>query len=552
MTQCRALYEFVGDTSQGELVFDADDVIDVIRQDIGEGWWEGSLNGVSGLLPASYVELIENEAAPPVPPPMMPTAPAPAAEEEPDDGEWDDDSEEEGGWDEASDEEEDPRGTPSMSSSGGGGAGAVTGGSTNAAAAGGGSGGIKRGGAKTQTMKRSGIGIRSSAYTKAGTEEYMIHGTTKKNIRIPEADIITVVDTKGQGPGWSELATKDVKVYHAGKKNPKKSFKSHTHFNITTAGTTVERRFKHFEWLHERLQTKYPCLCVPPIPDFKFLSKFGEESQSKKTERLQRWVNRVMRHPVLSRDGYSLKHFIETPYSDGKDWKSAKKKAEKDLAVGGAFFDMIRTDTKCPADSMRTIDNFGKFQHGMLGAVNKAFSTSMTHSNRMFSSIRKEYLTISESFKSLGDTIARGAVNDGNSIKLGIAFSDASATMKDIGELVARQPTNDEIPLMEGLKEYQAMLTQFDSAVKSSQTAHKKLTALGAQGELPPQEKEAYKERLDNIHTVTLCEIHHFHETLKSDFKEMLQHYLAAQIAFHEQVIVQLETAKASFDGLPF
>ena len=100
---------------------------------------------------------------------MMSTAPAPAAEEEPDDGEWDDDSEEEGGWDEGSDEEEDPRSTPSMSS-GGGGAGAVTGGSANEAAAGG-DGGIKRRGAKTQTMKRSGVGIRSSAYTKAGTEE---------------------------------------------------------------------------------------------------------------------------------------------------------------------------------------------------------------------------------------------------------------------------------------------------------------------------------------------------------------------------------------------
>ena len=73
----------------------------------------------------------------------------------------------------------------------------------------------------------------------------------------------------------------------------------------------MERRLKHFEWLHERLHTKYPCLCVPPIPDFKFLSKFGKEPQSKKTERLQCWVNCVMRHPVLSRDGYSLKHFIE-------------------------------------------------------------------------------------------------------------------------------------------------------------------------------------------------------------------------------------------------
>lgn len=50
-----------------------------------------------------------------------------------------------------------------------GGAGGSVGGTPNAAAAAG--GGIKRGGAKTQTMKRSGIGIRSSAYTKAGTEE---------------------------------------------------------------------------------------------------------------------------------------------------------------------------------------------------------------------------------------------------------------------------------------------------------------------------------------------------------------------------------------------
>ena len=107
------------------------------------------------------------------------------------------------------------------------------------------------------------------------------------------------------------------------------------------------------------------------------------------------WCALPFRTGALNPDRFFCLHALvpfpsQTPYSDGKDWKLAKKKAEKDLAVGGAFFDMIRTDTKCPADSMRTIDNFGKFQHGMLAAVNKAFSTSMTHSNRMFSSIRKE------------------------------------------------------------------------------------------------------------------------------------------------------------------
>merc|ERR1712137_444171 len=100
--------------------------------------------------------------------------------------------------------------------------------------------------------------------------------------------------------------------------------------------------------------------------------------------------------------------------------------------------------------------------------------------------------------------------------------------------------------------EYKAMLTQFDHAVKSSQVADKKLHQASEHNELPPQERDAYRERLDNIFTVTLCEINHFHEMLKNDFKRMLQEYLDARISFHKQVITQLEVAKARFDDLPF
>lgn len=34
------------------------DVIDVVRTDVGGGWWEGRLNGVLGLFPEAYIERV--------------------------------------------------------------------------------------------------------------------------------------------------------------------------------------------------------------------------------------------------------------------------------------------------------------------------------------------------------------------------------------------------------------------------------------------------------------------------------------------------------------
>ena len=53
----RAVYDFEGDTANGEVSFEAGAEITVLRQDIGEGWWEGEVDGNHGLFPAAYVEV---------------------------------------------------------------------------------------------------------------------------------------------------------------------------------------------------------------------------------------------------------------------------------------------------------------------------------------------------------------------------------------------------------------------------------------------------------------------------------------------------------------
>lgn len=80
----------------------------------------------------------------------------------------------------------------------------------------------------------------------------------------------------------------------------------------------MERRYKHFVWLYERLKSKYSCICVPPLPDKSHASKYGESFVEKRREKLQTWINRIARHPVLSQDSLSLHHFLSCSPSDMK------------------------------------------------------------------------------------------------------------------------------------------------------------------------------------------------------------------------------------------
>lgn len=54
----RALYDFDAQPGTGELSIKEGEILTVARQDVGEGWWEGTNSqGQAGLFPAAYVEV---------------------------------------------------------------------------------------------------------------------------------------------------------------------------------------------------------------------------------------------------------------------------------------------------------------------------------------------------------------------------------------------------------------------------------------------------------------------------------------------------------------
>ncbi|EDQ86918.1 uncharacterized protein MONBRDRAFT_38173 [Monosiga brevicollis MX1] len=492
-----ALYDFEGDTVHGELSFTAGTQITITNKNIGDGWWEGECQGSRGLFPESYVEVGAQGAY------------DSGSDFDDDDDDWDDDM---------------PAPPPDAHDMGG----------YSAHAPDQGTAGTDHFG-RSATLKRS--VNRFSTFVKAGAEAFLLGAT--KDISIDPMLVIHVEEGQ-DGPRWQlrQQPYGHITIEHCGARSKYKGLKSYEAFLIKGAvpGTEAERRHKHFQWLHDRLVDKYSCLCVPPMPGKEYESKFNENHVKKREERLEAWINRVARHPVLGADVLALKHFLTCSTGDATRWKQGKRDAEKDRFLGAMFFKLISQDVRCPTDSDKRIDQFADFVTEMLKTAKRNIDIAKAHSDRMASSFKREYTKIGSGFELLGQNFGNGGgQTNGDSVRLSQAFIIAADHMNGIGELCAEQPVFDQIPWMEGLKEYMGLLSQFQGCITSSRSAAARVIEVEDREDADSTEKEAVSSRCDIIHTLTLCEMTHFHEQRRKDFRDMMINYLDAQIDFHNK-----------------
>lgn len=98
----------------------------------------------------------------------------------------------------------------------------------------------------------------------------------------------------------------------------------------------VARRYKNFDWLHERLVEKYCLIPIPPLPDKQISGRYEEQFIEHRRAQLQQFVDWVCRHPILSRSDVWM-HFLTC--KDQKRWKAGKRAAEKDPVSFVALWD---------------------------------------------------------------------------------------------------------------------------------------------------------------------------------------------------------------------
>lgn len=391
---------------------------------------------------------------------------------------------------------------------------------------------------------------RFSTFVKSGGEAFVL-GEASGFVK--DGDKICVVIGQ-HGPEWQENPYPFTCAIDDPTKQTKfKGMKSYISYKLTPTHTQtqVNRRYKHFDWLFARLVEKFPVISVPHIPEKQATGRFEEDFISKRQKGLIWWMNHMTSHPVLARCDV-FQHFLTCNSADEKAWKQGKRKAEKDEMVGANFFLTISTPTT-PLDFQEVeskIDGFKTFTKRMDDSALQLNATVNEFARKQISGFKKEYQKVGFSFKVLSQAFEMD--QQPYSSRLNQAISFTGDTYESIGEFFAEQPSKDLDPIMDLLALYQGHLANYPDIIhvqKGALTKVKESQKHVEEGKMDPSQSDGINERCNIISCATLAEIQHFHRIRVRDFKAQMQHHLQQQITFFQKITSKLEEALQKYDN---
>uniref|UniRef100_A0A3B3VXL5 Sorting nexin n=1 Tax=Poecilia latipinna TaxID=48699 RepID=A0A3B3VXL5_9TELE len=353
------------------------------------------------------------------------------------------------------------------------------------------------------------------------------------------------------GPVWSYPETQIDCIVADPKKGSKMyGLKSYIEYQITpnTTNRPVNHRYKHFDWLYERLLDKFgSAIPIPSLPDKQVTGRFEEEFIKMRMERLQGWMSRMCRHPVIS--GSDVFQLFLT-YKDEKDWKTGKRKAEKDETVGVMIFTTIEPEAADldPLEVEQKCEQFSKFTKAMDDSVKEILTVGNEHWKRCTGPLPKEYQRIGKALQNLS-TVFTSSGYQGEST-LTDALTAAGKTYEEIAQLVAEQPKKDLHFLMETNNEYKGLLGCFPDTIGVHKAAIDKVKEgdkLVAANKITTQDKVAMSKRLSTMSYTLQAEMNHFHSNRIYDYNRVMQQYLEEQVKFYETIAAKLRQAHGQF-----
>uniref|UniRef100_A0A672KSJ2 Sorting nexin-9-like n=1 Tax=Sinocyclocheilus grahami TaxID=75366 RepID=A0A672KSJ2_SINGR len=319
--------------------------------------------------------------------------------------------------------------------------------------------------------------------------------------------------------------------------------KSYIEYQITpnTTNRPVNHRYKHFDWLYERLVEKFACaLPIPCLPDKQVTGRFEEEFIQMRMERLQGWMSRMCRHPVISNsDVFQL--FLN--YRDEKEWKLGKRKTEKDEIVGVKIFSTIDPELPelDPGQVEQKYEMYSQFTRSMDNSVKELLAVGHLHWKRCTGPLQKEYRQIGKAFQNLSSVFNTSAYP---------TLSATGKTYEEIAELVAGQPKKDLHFLMETNNEYKGLLGCFPDTVAVHKAAIDKVKEadhLVTMNKVSQQDKHIMEKNLSTMSYALQAEMNHFHSNRIYDYNRLMQFYLEEQVKFYETIAEKLKKALGQY-----
>uniref|UniRef100_A0A0N5A990 PX domain-containing protein n=1 Tax=Syphacia muris TaxID=451379 RepID=A0A0N5A990_9BILA len=365
----------------------------------------------------------------------------------------------------------------------------------------------------------------------SGMEGYIL-STTRMNTTSDEKHEIIV----NSGPCWEPIAQPYYCVVDKPKKESKlKGLKSFIAYSVTSSLSGIQvfvsRRYKHFDWLHEQLSNKYILTSIPPLPEKQVAGRYEEELIEHRKNILQLWVDKICRHPVLSKSDVWI-HFLTC--TDEKSWKSGKRKAEKDEYVGGNFLNCVTVPAE-PLDVADVqVETFSRCVRSLEDSVRV-----------MYDRVKDLHIRLAGSYKTGWQKLAAGFAGLANSFELDrtdyitSALKECAKVYRHIADQHEESSKKDVDPLMDCLYTYRGLLVNMPEII----SIHKVFSIISE------HEMEKVRRKVDTVNYAVLAEIHFQHQERGQDFKKMMSVFLEKQAAFYQDISRQLSELSVKFQN---
>uniref|UniRef100_A0AAR2JHR7 Sorting nexin n=1 Tax=Pygocentrus nattereri TaxID=42514 RepID=A0AAR2JHR7_PYGNA len=354
------------------------------------------------------------------------------------------------------------------------------------------------------------------------------------------------------GPVW-EYPDSQLDCVVADPKKGSKMYglKSYIEYQVSpnTTNRPVNHRYKHFDWLYERLLEKFgSAIPIPSLPDKQVTGRFEEEFIKMRMERLQAWMTRMCRHPVVA-NSEVFQLFLN--YKDEKDWKTGKRKAEKDETVGVMIFSTIEPEGLPDLELLEVeqkCEQFSRFTKAMDDGVKDLLTVGHEHWKRCTGPLPKEYQRIGKALQNLSSVFTSSGYE--GEATLTDAMTAAGKTYEEIAQMVAEQPKKDLHFLMETNNEYKGLLGCFPDTIGVHKAAIEKVKEadkLVATNKITTTEKVTMGKRASTMSYALQAEMNHFHSNRIYDYNRVMQLYLEQQVKFYETIAEKLRHAHSQF-----
>ncbi|XP_068907928.1 sorting nexin lst-4 isoform X2 [Tenebrio molitor] len=500
----QALYDFVGESNSAELSITAGETLSVTRVDIGEGWWEGTNSqGQSGLFPQAYVSKLEDSAPPSIPPPALPPQ---ASDWTPGGSQQDDD------WDDEWDNDD----TYSEIAN------------------------------NAQRESHYSNEPNQNQYNYGSGQVDNISESTLKDV--PPHTRVKIFRENENVFRWELIAEPyTVQVTSPKKASKMGGLKSFIAYQLTPSFTGIEvsRRYKHFDWLHNRLSDKFNILAMPPLPDKQISGRYEEHFIEHRRVQLQEFVNYVCRHPVLSACEV-WQHFLTC--TNEKQWKEGKRRAEKDQLVGANFCLCVEApDKDLLASTIESkIDNSISYINQMDQSVKGLMQTAADQQKKCENLYKREHTKVGESFFSLGVAFEN---------REGGLFSDLATDMKKIGttyieiaKLYEDQGKIDWQPLTDKLYLYRGVTSSYPDIFSMQKHAEQKKKECERNSQMSHGQITEVRKRTDALTYSVFAELDHFQSEMNTEFKSAMKSFLQEQVNFYKNIVSRLEDTLKRFE----